>query len=511
LADQCIKPYELSFYNGVILGYNPEMQTIKKFFKEVPKKYLFIVAVLVVVGLFIALRGSGSESDTVTLSRADFVKTVSVSGKVVAEQHVDLSFETSGTVYRVNKKAGDNVYRGEVIAALDASDVLASKQRAEADVLAARAELTKIESNSSQDSQSDADKQKLVNAISSAYTKSDDAVRNKVDQYFRDGSLSNPRITYTFFDYQNRQGEINIGRADVEKVLIKFKALVSEITASNYTPSKLADAKTHLLKVKSFLDLLAPAVNSFEVGGSQSQTSVDKYKSDLATARFNINESIELITTGERSLQTSVGDVEVQKAKVASSEAVVRGYDADLSKMVIIAPFSGVVSVQDAKVGESVSAHSVMVKLISKELSVEAYIPEISLPGLAVSNHALVTLDAYPNAVFDATVTHVDPAETVRDGVSNYKVDLTFTTSDPRVRSGLTGDVSIETEKRSSVLSAPERAIVSVLDKHYVYKKTKDDQIKTEVVLGARDGKGSIEVTSGVSEGDEILLNPPQN
>ena len=146
--------------------------------------------------------------------------------------------------------------------------------------------------------------------------------------------------------------------------------------------------------------------------------------------------------------------------------------------------------------------------LISKDLEVEIYIPEISIPGVLVGNKAKVTLDAYTDASFDAIVTHVDPAETIRDGVSNYKVKLSLVASDPRVRSGLTGDVTIETEKKPNIISVGERSVVTEAGKYYVYKKTKDDPIKTEITLGIKDGKGNVEVLSGVSEGDDILLTP---
>ena len=485
------------------------MNSIKNYLKN--KYILSIVAVVVLVVILFAFKSNGQNTDSVVIKKTDFTKTVSVSGKVVAKDDVELSFETSGTVASVNNKVGDSVKRGDVIASLNSSDVLASRDKALADLDAAKAELQRLQSGNSVSSQTTIDKQQLVNSIVDAYTKSDDAVHNKVDQYFRDGTLSNPRIAYRFFGYEEKQGPINMARADVENVLSKFKLLALGLSVNTYSDSMLSDAKAYTASVKDFLDMIAPAVNSFETGASLSQTNLDKYKTDLATARFNVNLAINDMSSKESGLYDSLIDIKVYEARVSAAEAVVRGYDADLAKMSIVAPFDGVVATIDAKVGASVSAHTNQVKLISSGLQVEAYIPEISLPGLAVSNTALVSLDAYPDTSFAASVIELDPAETIRDGVSNYKVKLAFASSDERIKPGMTGDVSIDTYKRSDVLAVPERSVVSEAGDSYVFIKSDDKSKKVKVSLGARDGKGSVEVLGGVAQGDKVLLNPPEN
>jgi multidrug efflux pump subunit AcrA (membrane-fusion protein) len=493
-------------FHGILEGMKNKL---KNAFKN---KYLVGgVLLILIIALYFGFKGNGGDTDSVTLSKADFVKTTSVSGKVVAAQSVDLSFETGGTVASVSKKVGDRVGAGQIIASLSAGDVLASREKAEADLLAAKAELSKLRNAGSLDSQTDADKQKLINSIIDGYTKSDDAIRNKVDQFFRDTNLAYPKIAYSFYDSVNKQGELNASRAEIEKTLNRFQALVSNLNVNTYSSSSLSNAKVYLQEVKVFLERLAPAVNTFEVGGNLTQTTADKYKGDLATARFNVNGAIESITSSESDLQGSVADISVQEARVSAAEANVRSYDAELAKMRIVAPFAGIVSKQDAKVGQAVAGNINVAALISQTLEVEIYIPEISLPGIALGNKARVILDAYPEESYEASIIHIDPAETIKDGVSNYKVRLSLVATDSKIVSGLTADVFIETEKKENVLSLPVRSTVTLEEKTYVYKKVDKDYVKTEVVLGSKDGKGSVEVVSGVSEGDTILLNPPQD
>ncbi|MES2409724.1 MAG: efflux RND transporter periplasmic adaptor subunit [Patescibacteria group bacterium] len=483
------------------------MQKIKTFLKS--KVGISVVVVILIIISVLVFKGKSSASETVIISKGDFTKVVSVSGKVIAVNNVDLSFETSGTVAAVYKNVGDKVRSGEIIAALNSSDLIAQRDVAEADLEGAKAELSRI-TNSESSSDVSINKEQAINAISDAYTTADDAVHNKVDQFF-ENPRTGPEIKYTFYDYFSTKTKINDSREQIETDLQNFGILANSLNVNNYSNQKLTDAKKYIQKVKMFLDIVAPAVNSFEESNVLTNSMISEYRADVALARSNINTTLSDLTTYEDKLRGSVSDISIQQAKVSSKEANVRTYDAQIAKTIIYAPFDGTLSLQDAKVGESVAAHTKVSALISSGLQVEVYIPEISIPGVNLGNKAKVTLDAYPDASFDAVVTHIDPAETVKDGVSNYKLELQFVTTDPRIMSGLTGDVTIETQKKSGIISVGERSIVTDADKYYVYLKTKDNPVKTEVNLGIKDGKGNVEVLSGLNEGDIILLNPPTN
>ncbi|MES2223518.1 MAG: efflux RND transporter periplasmic adaptor subunit [Patescibacteria group bacterium] len=483
------------------------MQKIKTFLKS--KVGILVIVALVIIISVLVFKGKSGASETVSISKGDFTKVVSVSGKVIAVNNVDLSFETGGTVAAVYKNVGDKVRSGEMIAALNSSDLIAQRDVAEADLEGAKAELSRITNNESSSDVS-INKEQAINAIADAYTTADDAVHNKVDQFF-ENPRTGPEIKYTFYDYFSTKTKINDSREQIETDLQNFGILANSLNVNNYSNQKLTDAKKYIQKVKMFLDIVAPAVNSFEESNVLTNSMISEYRADVALARSNINTTLSDLTTYEDKLRGSVSDISIQQAKVSSKEANVRTYDAQIAKTIIYAPFDGTLSLQDAKVGESVAAHTKVSALISSGLQVEVYIPEISIPGVNLGNKAKVTLDAYPDASFDAVVTHIDPAETLKDGVSNYKLELNFVTADPRIISGLTGDVTIETQKKSGIISVGERSIVTDADKYYVYLKTKDNPVKTEVNLGIKDGKGNVEVLSGLNEGDIILLNPPTN
>ncbi|MFA6095777.1 MAG: efflux RND transporter periplasmic adaptor subunit, partial [Candidatus Paceibacterota bacterium] len=210
------------------------------------------------------------------------------------------------------------------------------------------------------------------------------------------------------------------------------------------------------------------------------------------------------ISAGDK-LRESVSDVPVQVAKVNLAES-------RLSKAMLISPISGVVSKQDAKAGEAVSVGASLVSVISTDYEIETFVPEVSIAGVKVGNDAAVTLDAYGPAVkFKVSVTHIDPAETVRDGVSTYRVKLAFSEPDPRIRSGMTANTEVETLRKPGSMLIPLRAVVKSGDDASVHVLIADEESeKRAVTLGEKDSAGNVEVLSGVSASDRILINPPQ-
>lgn len=478
------------------------------FIKNHKIKLVIGLVLFVVIALAFNAKGNGS-SEVVTVTRGELVRTVELSGKVVPTEDVDLAFEVTGTVSRTYKKVGDKIVVGEIIAELDQSSTRADFLKAQADLVAARAELAKLSGGSELQAKVENSKTSVVQNILDAYTDADDAISNKVDQLFEDARTANPKIVSSFDDYALKT-RINETRVRISTLFTNWKPRVSILSVSTYTESDLDLAKTNLREIASFLDDVARAVNSFKTNPSVSQTLIDKYKTDVAAARQNVNAASASLISGEESYSATLSDVPVQVARVSAAEANVANYQARLSKMALRSPISGILTKQDAKAGEAVSANASLVSIISGEYKIEAYVPEVSVAGIVVGAKAQVTLDAYGQEVaFGATVSHIDPRETIRDGVSTYKIDLLFDTPDSRVLSGMTTNISIETLRKSNVVLVPGRAIKVKNGKKFVSAKIGEKEVvEMEIKTGLSDSSGNIEVLSGVSANDVILLEP---
>ncbi len=201
-----------------------------------------------------------------------------------------------------------------------------------------------------------------------------------------------------------------------------------------------------------------------------------------------------------------------QEAKIASVRAQIVNYDAQIAKGVLLAPFSGVITKQDAKLGETVAPNQPLVSLMSDgAFKITANIPEVDVAKITVGDNAQVTLDAYgADTMFPASVASLDPAETIIGGVSTYKVTLRFNTQDGRIRSGMTANIDISTDERSDVIYVSARTVITRDGKKYVRIPNGLAVSEKEVTVGLRGSDGSIEVMSGLSEGETIVTFTPK-
>jgi HlyD family secretion protein len=188
-------------------------------------------------------------------------------------------------------------------------------------------------------------------------------------------------------------------------------------------------------------------------------------------------------------------------------EASVLSAKAELDKTVIIAPISGTVTRQDAKVGQIDSANVILVSLISaSNFEIEANIPEADIAKVAVGNTADITIDAYGSDVrFETKVVKIDPAETEIEGVATYKTTFIFTKEDERVKSGMTANIDILTAKKENVILIPTRAVSSKNNEKFVQILTGQGPEDIIITVGLRGSDGNIEIISGVNEGDKIV------
>jgi len=483
---------------------------MKKIIKNKKVRITVLGVVIVVIGLVAwNVRGNGN-GETITVNKGDIVKTVQLSGKVVPRDEVDLSFEVGGTVSLVNKKIGDVVRVGDVLVQLDRSKTQADLSKAEADLLATRAELTRLQGGVGTGAKVINSKNSLIQNILKAYTDADDAIRNKIDQFFTNGSSRNPEIINSFDDNSNLRVKINNDRIYIEDVLISWKNDISKLNTTSYTESSLKLAQNSLLSISSFLNDVSGAVNNFKINNSLTQATIDKYKTDTTTARQNINTALATLISGETDFSGTLSDVSVETARVSAAEATVKNYLSILSRMTLISPISGIVSKQEAKLGEAVGANTVIVSVMSREYKIEAFVPEVSFASVDVGNTAKINFDAYGDEVeFSGSITHIDPRETIRDGVSTYKIELELTNPDDRIKSGMTANIYIETERKSDVLVLPLRAVLKKDGQSTVFVKNSDGQKTSKIInTGAIDSKGNAEIISGLSPGDIIFLNP---
>jgi HlyD family secretion protein len=485
------------------------MKFIKKlatFFKSITGIItLIVLAILVLVLIF---KDKNKNEDLFTLTLDNLAATgITVGGTVVAQEEVDLSFEVSGRVAQVSKKAGDRATQGDVLASLDMGIVSSNILKAQADL---DAEIAKLNEYKAQEgnglTEVETKKNQLIRELQNAYIVAEDSIKNKTDQFFENPDSRFPKMFFIFDKFELRN-DLNVQRYEIGRVLKAWQLWAYSISKDTYTDQMIIDTKTNISKVQTYLNNLSVAVNQFEANDTYPQTTIDKYKTDTATARTNMNQALTDVLNAQEALRSTTSQIPYQEARVKSARATVANYQAELEKSIIRAPFTGLVTKQDAKVGMSAFADQALVSMISdSNYGLDTYVPEIYISQIKIGNKAKVALNSYGSTqLFDATVTFIDPAAAERDGVASYKVELVFDQNDERIKSGMTGDVEIMTEIINPAFWIPATSIIDQGGATYVKVKTGETVELRRVEVGERN-PAEVEVLSGLIVGDQIIV-----
>jgi len=507
------------------------------------KKYLFGALGIVILGvvLFFAFRDKAIVYDLVSIERGTIVQEVSVTGRAVPLEDIELAFETAGRVSRVLKSVGDRVRPGDFIAALDAAELSAQEAEAQASVSAEKARLEELrrgprpeelrikETAISQASQD------LLNLyagtpqiLNDAHNDADDAVRKQIDDLFQNDEKADPQLSFSASDSQ-AEGRAEAGRVTASKELNAWRLEINLAYATSNAAmldDYLSRARGHLVAVIGFLNNTGDALVSAQ---QVPVATLSSYKTDLATARTNVTSALQTVSSREQAIAlqklavrraedelaltkagTTVEQIKNQEAKVAQAEANLLSIGAKLAKTWLRSPIEGTVTKQDAKVGAIVSANTLLATVLSENLlEVELFLPEADVAKIAIGNSAKITLDAYgEGVVFTGKVFSLDPAETLIEGVSTYKTTVMFLDADERIKPGMTANVDILAAKKENVVFAPQRSIIVRDGKKYVEVYRNGKKEEREVETGLRGSEGNIEIVSGLEAGEEIIRLP---
>lgn len=472
------------------------------------------------------------------VERRDIKQEVSVTGRVKPSSEVSLAFEKGGRVSRVYAKVGARVQAGTILAGLENGDALAKIDEARARLLSEEAKLRQLKQGTRSE-EIDVQKTKVANAkvafensaksllvaMDDAYTKADDAIRNKTDKFFINPRTVNPQINF-FLNDSGLQGDMEHRRADIEKM---FTGWASEKELSDTRSS--GATKTRLTEVKTFLDKCALALSTALPSGSITQSMLDGYKTDVSTARANINIALSALDGAEQSFRVADANVALeesnlalkqappeantisaQEAVVAEAQANVRSVEAEAAKTVLRSPISGTITKQDVKAGEIVSPNTPLISIISQSnLEIEAFIPEADIAKIHIGDNASTTLDAYGDTViFPATVVSIDPAETLIEGVATYKTTFQFRKDDKRIKSGMTTNIDILTQKKDGVLALPQRLLTRKTQggAEATFAQILENAVVREIPVqtGLRGSDGYVEIVSGLLEGQQVIV-----
>ncbi|MGZ3406037.1 MAG: efflux RND transporter periplasmic adaptor subunit [Polyangia bacterium] len=252
---------------------------------------------------------------------------------------------------------------------------------------------------------------------------------------------------------------------------------------------------------------VAAAKNALEF----SQLSLDRRQKGLAERGV-----------AQMDVDTAASDVRAKKVAVQTATVAYNAASDRLRYTRVLAPMDGTVTERGIQSGEVVTpgvqasfdGKSLMTISDLSTLLVKADLNQIDVAKVKLGQKVTVTLDALPGKTYEAAITKIAPASiTPKDKqVDVFPVEATLAKSDLAIKPGMTADVRIHIEKKEHVLALPIEAVVKEGPKQFVSKVVaapngKQKTEKTEVAVGARNDR-EMEISSGIKEGDKVLIKP---
>ncbi len=449
-----------------------------------------LVITLVILSIFVAACGGGGTP----ASSATKIPVVADSGTVIAEgrlqpkQYATISFAVGGQIADVLVSEGALVKKDDVIARLKSREAaLAEVARAEAEKVNAEIALKNLKDNSDV-----ASAQALLELA---------RAKDQLDKAEKDlRNFKNPDMDY--YQRQVAKAEDALKAAQENLKLLDISTASANVKAAkdalkniddNIVPDTLKDIKTCLnspcadkhvvwlggkgVKLQDARDWYNDALNrvaTTQIQLEQSQRNNSVSQRDLQKTLDDAKQNLKDAQNPDP-LKVAVYEGEVAKAKSAVADAQ-RKYDKvksgapdpdqlasaearvntaksslDAAKVALAntelkAPFNGTVAEVKFKVGEQVAPNQAVVTMadFSQWVVKTNNLTEIEVVKVTQGQKASVKLDAMPETKLNGTVESVATFFEEKRGDITYTITVGVTNLDPKMRWGMTAQVTFE-------------------------------------------------------------------
>jgi len=234
----------------------------------------------------------------------------------------------------------------------------------------------------------------------------------------------------------------------------------------------------------------------------------DEIRATLAQAEAQQlldRQNFERVKEMRRKNLTSVQQYDEVLAKLKVSDATVERERVRLAKMVIRAPFDGIIGLRVVSVGDYVSVGQDLVNLEAVDpVKLDFKIPE-KFSG-SISNGLAVTasVEAYPGRTFAGRIFAIDPR--LDEATRTVRIRARLPNDRMLLRPGMFTRIRLGLAGTREALFVPEQAIVQKSSSAYVFRLAGDKVNMVEVTTG-HHRQGAVEITSGLAPGDRVVTD----
>lgn len=279
---------------------------------------------------------------------------------------------------------------------------------------------------------------------------------------------------------------------------------------------------------------LTSTLNSAKANLQSAQANLQSANAALGYQRANYNRYKTLYQKGlisandfesaRLSYRQAEEQVAMMKESVVAAQENVRTAQTNLGYATIVSPIDGTIINKYVAEGQTVAASFSTPELFGvardlKKMQVLADVDEADIGDVRPGESVTFTVDAYPDDQFQGTVQQVRLGASTSNNVVTYKVVISTSNADLKLKPSMTANVTIYTQQKSGVLSVPTKALRFTPAKETVGKmKIKDisnaknkvwtiegnNIVAHQVNIGMSDGTHT-QIVSGIKQGQKVI------
>jgi RND family efflux transporter MFP subunit len=295
--------------------------------------------------------------------------------------------------------------------------------------------------------------------------------------------------------------------------------------ASGYIVTRNVDIGSRVKKGDVLVEISAPEIQhqiaQAEATLAQNQATLVQSQANRDLANVTWGRDKTLVQQGWVTLQQGDTDrltlaadqaaVGVAEANIKAQQAQVKVLSQQQVYQTVVAPFDGHITQRNVDVGTLVQADANtgtdMFTLMNDDvLRIQLYVPQDQAFGVAPGVEAVVRVPELPGREFPGTVTRI--ADALQPGTRTLLTEVDVPNPDHALPAGVYCTVELKIPRKTPSLIIPAAAIVFNADGLSVMV-VEDGVAHVRQVTESRDFGTTVELSAGVKDGDQVILNPP--
>jgi RND family efflux transporter MFP subunit len=295
--------------------------------------------------------------------------------------------------------------------------------------------------------------------------------------------------------------------------------------ASGYISRRDVDIGSHVKAGQLLVEITAPELEhqiaQAEATLAQMEATLQQARANRDLAQVTWDRDKPLVQKGwvtpqqgdtdRLTLQAREAAVAVAEANITAQKAQLRVLNQQKIYQSVVAPFDGIITQRNIDIGALVQADAtsgtfLFTLMHSDVIRIQLFVPQNEAFGLSPGVDAVVRVPEMPGRDFPGTVTRI--ADALQPGTRTLLTEIDVPNPDHALSPGTYCTVELKIPRKTPSLIVPSEAIIFNRDGLSV-AVVADGIARIRTITVVRDFGTTVEVSAGVKDGDQVILNPP--